>query len=134
MRLSSGHAHANRPRCRNGQDTVELTLFGSLFATAVRAPAGVWCVLVVSVVSCGSEHGTSLVGVCAITGVSHMRGGWRLLVLLDWARGLDGVFFLTRREHHCASAGTALGLHLLTVRVVVFMKSCLPASKVGSLA
>ena len=35
----------------------------------VRAPAGVWCVLVVSVVSCGSEHGTSLVGVCAITGV-----------------------------------------------------------------
>ena len=53
-------------------------------------------------------------------------------VLLDWACGLDGVFFLTRREHHCASAGTALGLHLLTVRVVVFMKSCLPASKVGS--
>ena len=37
---------------------------------------------------------------CAITGVSHMRGGWRLLVLLDWARGLDGVFVLTRREHH----------------------------------
>ena len=39
------------------------------FSTAVRAPAGVWCVLVVLVVSCGSEHGTSLVGVCAITGV-----------------------------------------------------------------
>ena len=46
-----------------------ISIFGSLFATAVRAPAGVWCVLVVSVVSCGSEHGTSLVGVCAITGV-----------------------------------------------------------------
>ena len=87
-----------------------ISIFGSLFATAVRAPAGVWCVLVVSVVSCGSEHGTSLVGVCAITGVPT-GWGWRLLVLLDWARGLDGVFFLTRREHHCASAGTALGLH-----------------------
>ena len=77
----------------------------------MRAPAGVWCVLVVSVVSCGSERDELGRRACAITGVSHMRGGWRLLVLLDWARGLDGVFFLTRREHHCASAGTALGLH-----------------------
>ena len=105
-----------------------ISFFGSLFATAVRAPAGVWCVLVVSVVSCGSERDELGRRVCDY--VSHMRGGWRLLVLLDWARGLDGVFFLTRREHHCASAGTALRLLLLTVRVVVVMKSCLPASKV----
>ena len=33
-----------------------ISAFGSLFALAVRAPAGVWCVLVVSVVSCGSEQ------------------------------------------------------------------------------
>ena len=90
--------------------SIRFRFFGSLFATAVRAPAGVWCV--------GGVGGELRLGkrdepgrrVCDY-GRSHLRGGWRLLVLLDWARGLDGVFFLTRREHHCASAGTALGLH-----------------------
>ena len=131
VRLSSGHAHANRPRCRNGQDTVELTFRFSVCYGGARACGCLVCV--------GCVGGELRLGtrdepgrrVCDY-GRSHLRGGWRLLVLLDWARGLDGVFFLTRREHHCASAGTALGLLLLTVRVVVFMKSCLPASKVGS--
>ena len=98
----------------------------------MRAPAGVWCV--------GGVGGELRLGtrdepgrrVCDY-GRSHLRGGWRLLVLLDWARGLDGVFFLTRREHHCASqTGPLWGCTLLTVSVVVLMKSCLPASRVGS--
>ena len=90
-------------------------------------------VLGVLVVSCGSETGTSPVGVCTRLRAFPIYGVAGAAVLLDWARGDDGVFLLTRREHHCASAGTALRLLLLTVRVVVVMKSCLPASKVGEL-
>ena len=45
-------------------DHVFVSSFRFSLSTAVRAPAGVWCVLVVLVVSCGSETGTSPVGVC----------------------------------------------------------------------
>ena len=51
----------------------------------------------------------------------------------DWARGLDGVFHLTRREHLRASARTSLRLlPFLRVRgVVVVTKFGLPVSRVS---
>ena len=66
--------------------------------------------------------------------VTKTWGGWCLPVLLcDWARGLDGVFHLTRREHLRASARTSLRLlPFLRVRgVVVVTKFGLPVSRVS---
>ena len=83
-----------------------------------------WCVLVVSVVSCGSERDG--LGRGPYTGWLVHAGAFGLGVCLDDVSQSDAM--RTKR----ASAGTAQRLLRLTVRVVVTMKSCLPASKVGS--
>ena len=67
--------------------------------------------------------------VYAITGVSHIRGGWRCCAF-GLGVCLDDVSLSDAMRTKRASAGTAQRLLHLTVRVVVTMKSCLPASKV----
>ena len=72
--------------------------------------------------------------VYAITGVSHIRGGWRCCAFGLGVEPvcLDDVSLSDAMRTKRASAGTAQRLLHLTVRVAVVTKSCLPPSSLFS--